>query len=378
MANVTFNAFVEKAGDFLKAVAIVLGTFVLILLLVCIVFPFLWGIIFNPVIFVFFALGIPASAANWIYGQEEENDGRYNNPLDQVGSEMINWFIRFNRRMLGWEIRLLPWYARKHFVAADSLEFEPYEAMRYFRGLKSDKEKMQFLLPLIPVKESGRHTAFLNSMWNLAEGAECKMVLEAKDCRQKSFSVEEVKYACDHNLVEIVKENIENNTPSSEVLMFLMQRYTTTSDKNCGMWLSFLIKREGLASSLIDYAYSLESDKLNKLVEEGMSVYGQVSLAKHAKSYDLDEWSDLCTTTSDICPEAQKLMTEDMLRIFYKTNHNMSEEAIYFFLSKKKFVQEIFSHEPNFGIASKRIESIVKGSMDLLKVYNLAVKCKKA
>ena len=54
-----------------------------------------------------------------------------------------------------------------------------------------------------------------------------------------------------------------------------------------------------------------------------------------------------------------------MIKIFYETGHHMDEGAIFYWLSQEKFVDHIFSNEPEFGLISSRIKALVSGSETL-------------
>lgn len=326
----------------------------------CIVLPVCLILVFNPVSFLLWALLIPASAASWIVSNDEDT------VIDNVAGFCI--------ALVKWEMYILPWYAKKHFVAKFPDNFKSSTVMKYFRGLKNEKEQMEFLLNVFPVKGSMsvEYTQLMKKIWDMAEKNERKLILSAKSYRNKAFSLEEVKYACENNMHELVQENFEFCTPSSEVLKSLIGIYAETDDINCEDWLKVLIKREGLSSELISFANGLKNEKLNQLVEENLLVFGQKSLAQRYNNNNmLAEWEKFCATTAHICTEAQKFMSRGMMAEFHRRGHHLSEEAIFYFLSKKdERAKDILIYESDYGLVSQRIKNLVFSSPELLQTLN--------
>lgn len=327
---------------------------------VCVILPIFLIFICNPVAYLIWALIIPASAASWVV--QGDDDGF----LDTI----MNFLISTVR----WEMYLLPWYAKKHFIAKFPNNFKSSTVMKYFRGLKTEKEQMEFLPNVFPVKGSMsvEYTQLMKKIWDMAEKNERKLILSAKSYRNKAFSLEEVKYACENNMHELVQENFELCTPSSEVLKSLIGIYAETDDINCEDWLKVLIKRVGLSSELISFANGLKNEKLDKLVEESLLVFGQKSLAQRYNNNNmLAEWEKFCATTELICTEAQKFMSRGMMAEFHRLGHHLSEEAIFYFLSKKdERAKDILIYESDHGLVSQRIKNLVFSSPELLQTLN--------
>lgn len=107
-------------------------------------------------------------------------------------------------------------------------------------------------------------------------------------------------------------------------------------------------------------------------IDIAMEAHSQKVLTNNLrKNYDEKQWQNFCENTQNISYEAEICMCSDQYKVFHRTGHKLSAEAIKFMMQKADHMIccQIFHYEPNFGLITDEIASIVKSSRDLYPMY---------
>jgi proteasome lid subunit RPN8/RPN11 len=270
--------------------------------------------------------------------------------------------------MLFWEVKLMPWYVKKHFVNEMPSDFSAEEMLRLFQE-KLPEEKKGFFGDIVEID----NPALVKFFWDNCDTDDRKTLLSAKIDTLLSYNKrssvnltkDDINFMLDNNMSELMDKYLKYRTPSAEIFKAMMDKVDDSII--CDRLVANLIEREGLSSDLISWVYSVGSEKLKNIVEHALLVHGQKDVTKKYcgfyKGTDAGNWKAFCEETTDICAEAQMEMNhEPMVSLFYETGHHMDERAIFYWLSQEKFVNHIFSNEPEFGLISSRIKALVNGS----------------
>jgi hypothetical protein len=311
---------------------------------------------YNPFAFLLWMLICPSTAADGFY---EYNRGK---------EACFGWYGRFIHWMLFWEVKLMPWYVRREFIAQMPKDFSSEDCLRYFDGLY-EEGRPAFIAGLFD-------TPIINDLWNSNDIAVRKEICETKVMNRKAMDLNELVFMLENKMYVTYNEYLKNTTPSAKAFQYLMEHVTDDekSDASCEGWVEMLIKREGLSSDLISWTYTNGSKKLQTIVDHALLVHGQKATVKKLCGFycgtDAAEWKAFCEETPNICAEAQMEMNYHlMIKIFYETGHHMEESAIFYWLSVGKFVEYIFANEPEFGLISPRIKALVNNDRELYREY---------
>lgn len=89
------------------------------------------------------------------------------------------------------------------------------------------------------------------------------------------------------------------------------------------------------------------------------------------KKFDEAKWTNFCKETDVIYPEVQMCMNSDQYKIFHNTGHQMSAEAILYFMQKVDYPVcfLIFNYEDEMGLVTEDIKRIVKSDDQLYSIY---------
>jgi hypothetical protein len=324
--------------------------------------PFTVALCWNPIMFPIWMLLSPSRTADGFY---EYNRGK---------EACFGWFGKFIHAMLFWEVKLMPWYVRRAFIEEKPADFSVKEMHKFFVELPQDEKKGFFM----EVADADR-PEIIREMWDMCSEDEKKVLLTAKVESLLSSNKhccmalrdDDVKYMLNHNMQNVMAKYIKYRTPSASTFQVLMDRVKdANSDIDCESWVVELIVAHGLSSELISWVYSCGSDKLKNLVENALRIHGQKDITKRLVGFyrgtDADEWQAFLEKTPEICAEAQMEMDYAlMVKMFYEAGHHMDERAIFHWLSKGKFINEIFTNEPENGLISPRIKALVSGSETL-------------
>lgn len=370
MANFNFSRVWNAVKNFFSACAeigweVIKFLFLAILVVIgigLIYLPITLIFCYNPVAFLLWMLIRPGTAADGFY---EYNRGK---------EAMFGWYGRFIHWMLFWEVKLMPWYVRRAFINEKPVDFSVKEMHKFFVELPENEKKGFFMA----VADADR-PEIIREMWDMCSEDERKTLLTAKVesllSSKKHCCVElrddDVKYMLNHNMHNVMAKYIKYRTPSAGTFQTIMDRVKDKdSDIDCESWCVELIIAHGLSSELISWVYSCGSDKLKNLVENALRIHGQKDVTKRLLSVsNFTEWLAFLKKTPEICAEAQMEMNhKEMVQLFYKTGHHMAEEAIFYWLSKAMFVEEIFTNEPENGLISPRIKALVSGNETLSRM----------
>jgi len=315
-----------------------------------------WGIampvmtvtVFNPVIFPVWAMIWPKKMAAMLFA------------YDSTDSGCINGLYVFWRWLLLWEVRLMPWHARWRFVDEAPKYFSKKDLLKYYRLAKDGEAALKHL--------RHRGVDICEDVWQSNDYADQYAVIKAS----KSYNDEHIAFMLQNkDLHVMLSEYAQQNTLSLGSLRLLL--YSMSGGEfDEGLRMKILkqqIIKNGLPADMIEEIIG-RKDELARMVSSWLEIYSQCKVAQKA---DKTEWLQFCKTTSEICAEAQKMMTQDKIEVFYASGHKMAEDAIFSFLSRATknmrdyagIVHLIFSNEKAEVLASPRIKAVIDSSAEL-------------
>ena len=254
----------------------------------------------------------------------------------------------------------MPWHARWWFVDEAPKYFSKKDLLKYYRLAKDDVAALKHL----------RHCGvdICEDVWQSNDDADQYAVIKAS----KSYNDEHIAFMLqDKDLHVMLSEYAQQNTLSADVLRLLIS--SMSRDKfDEGLIMKILkqqIIKNGLPADMIEEIIG-RKDKLAHMVSGWLEIYSQCKVAQKANK---EAWLQFCKTTSEICAEAQKLMTQEEIEVFYASGHKMAEDAIFSFLlcATKNMrdyvgiVHLIFSNEKAEVLASQPIKAMIDSSSEL-------------
>lgn len=347
MANFSFNSIVNKAWN---GICAIIGVFFGILIL-GIVFASCILICYNWFLFPIWALARPKSVAEDMTEDRGKNDNLWNN------------FFNFVTPLLAWQIRLLPWYARKHFVATMPETFDKVDLVKYYRRAEDKAEAFKLF--------DGRDDAKSYLWYKMADGERDGYLTIAN-----VWTNDMLQYAIENDLKAEIREYFKTNTPSEELAKLMLKEAETKA------WVmdifSNCIKKHGLNKCLVNDVFTNGSGNLQNAVGKALDVYAQVAIIKslsagyHNDQKDKD-WADFCKQTPNFYPEAEKAMAYGMFAEFYKSGHRLSEDGICYHLQVcsegSVILHAIFDEQAEDILASERAMAIMNSRDDIKKMF---------
>jgi hypothetical protein len=361
--------FLGVFGDLMKGIAILIACLVLTIFLWFIAFPIFAVLIFNPVMFYLWSLIVPRGIAGMFY----ENDYSENNPLDEWANLMVAIFGWLCRKSLRWEINLLPWYAKKHFIKTRPTDFGVKDVVRYSRTLP-EEEKTGFMTEFIPENEdndilTAKKEALYDDLWSMRDMWINKALLAAKNTMHKPFTKEEMQYLRDTGDLNTLDAYLKWATLSEEHLKILI----VSKDIEILERVAKHIKCNGVSPDFI--AWATANNANCELLTKNIDIFSQIVLVrKHQRTADdqiIESWKRFCAGTADIYSEAQVEFNSIQTKVFYETGHpEMSEEAVFHFFSqaikeKSDVAKIIIEKEGEKALKSKRIKLLVMSNFAL-------------
>lgn len=371
--NVNWNRvinIIEVCAKVLRTIILVIAAIVLTCILWGLAFPIMWIVMFNPVMFYLWSLVWPRRAASAFYDVDNEDE---NNPLDAWATLMIAIFMWLCRKSLRWEINLLPWYAKKHFINEEPTDYNVTEVVRYFRTLP-ENEKTGFMTNFIPASNDKDEAKIAKDdlyedLWSMRDMWINKALLAAKNLMRKAFTKDEMQYICDTNDVNTLDKYLKWATLSEEHLQKMMK----STNVEILARVEEHIKRNGVSPDFIAWAY--ENNANVELLSKNLDIYSQIIMVRrHQRTADdqiVKSWRKYCAGTPEIYSEAQMEFSSVQTKIFYETSHNeMSEEAVFHFFSetikeKSDVAKVIIENEGEKALKSERIKLLVKSNFVL-------------
>ncbi len=352
MAKFSFISILSKVWDFICVIFQCIG-YLICTLFIGIIFAFCILLCYNWFIFPFWALIRPKSVAKDMTEDREKNDCLWTS------------FFRFVTPLLAWEIRLLPWYAKKYFISKMPEIFSPVTMVKYYRKAANKEEAAKLMNP--EAKLYAWHKL------NDVERADFLSFISG-------WNDDMLEYAIECDLDTKIKKYYENNTPSENHMLLML----TAADAKGKFWfkpiLTSCIKKHGLKQSLIDDIFRDSSAELKSLISQALEVYAQVSFVKahHNINSSSIDWGMFCARTKDICPEAEMEMIGWMTYAFYREGHRMSEQAICHFckLAYENSIYEgiahtIFAEQGNDCRKSERAMALINSRSNLKELFIL-------
>ena len=254
----------------------------------------------------------------------------------------------------------MPWHARWWFVDEAPERFSKKNLLKYYHLAKDREAALRHL--------SHRGVDICEDVWHSNYYADQLAVIKAS----KSYNDEHIAFMLENkDLHAMLSEYAQQNTLSAESLRLLL--YSMSGGEfDEGLRMKILkqqIIKNGLPADMIEEIIG-RKDELARMVSSWLEIYSQCKVAQKA---DKTEWLQFCKTTSEICAEAQKLMTQEEIKVFYASGHKMAEDAIFSFLSRAiknmrdyaGIVHLIFSNEKAEVLASSRIKAVIDSSSEL-------------
>lgn len=332
--------------------AFVLGTVFLAILSYGILFPILTALCFNPIMFPLWTAIVPYTMVKMLYAHDN-SETRW----------ALNGWAIFWRFFIGWEVYLLPWSMKKHFVNSEPEKFGYKSLIRFYRESDNGVETLEKM----PYN-------FCDRLWKEGNDDDKKNIILARLNSQWRIDTMHLVFMFDHKMKEELLSYAEKNTLPANFISKLLEENLShcTIDSLSFMLLERQIIKHGLVPELIKIAYRHGNAGVAEHVGRWLSIYGQ---CRQAKNRTTDEWQMFCINTKEICTEAQVLMNVWQAEMFYRTSHKMSEEAIFYFFSRvpqdatcgfEQYVaNSIIANEENCGICSERIRTLVNASFPL-------------
>lgn len=228
-------------------------------------------------------------------------------------------------------------------------------------------------------------------LWNLAVAMENSERQTQKKVFTEFFDCDFIDDAKFRTLIanrrySFIWDMLKEKTPSKDRVAMLLNQalfsdcnlktsknYKTAGDEDAMKIVLFVVRRNGLDCDLISDLCALKEHKKEEIkqIEQALDAYAQRVFTDNT-SGATPEWQAFCENTSEICPEAQKLMCPEQYAVFLATDHNLDASAIAHFFKKASkddnlMVQMIMSHEPEHGLISDEIDNIVKSKSILFE-----------
>ncbi|MBQ9034857.1 MAG: hypothetical protein IJ099_02700 [Alphaproteobacteria bacterium] len=338
-----------RVFDFIKEAFAACFLVIIVILLWGIAMPVMTVAVFNPVIFPLLAMIWPKKMAAMLFAYDSTDSGWLTNGLNA-----------FWRRLLLWEVRLMPWHARWRFVDEAPERFSKKNLLKYYRLAKDGVAVLKHL--------RHRGVDICEDVWHSSDYADHLAVVKAS----KLYNEEHIAFMLQNkDLYVMLSAYAQQNTLSADVLRMLIKTMSGNFDEGLRMKiLKQQIIKNGLPADMIEEIIG-KKDELARMVSSWLEIYSQCKVAKKA---DKTEWLQFCRKTSKICAEAQKLMmTQEEIEVFYASGHKMAEDAIFSFLSRATknmrdyagIVHLIFSNEKAEVLASPRIKAVIDSSAEL-------------
>ena len=338
-----------RVFDFIKEAFAAFCLGIIVILVWGIAMPVMTVAVFNPVIFPLWAMIWPKKMAGMLFAYDSETGGWLTNGLNA-----------FWQWLLLWEVRLMPWHARWWFVDEAPERFSKEDLLHYYRLAKDG------VTALIHLRHRG--VDICEDVWQSNDYADQLAVIKAS----KSYNDEHIAFMLENkDLHAMLSEYAQQNTLSADVLRMLI-RSMSGGDFDEGLRMKILkqqIIKNGLPANMIEEIIG-RKDELARMVSSWLEIYSQCKVTQNANKA---AWLQFCKTTSKICAEAQKLMTQEEIEVFYASGHKMAEDAIFSFLSRATknmrdyagIVHLIFSNEKAEVLASPRIKAVIDSSAEL-------------
>lgn len=339
-----------RVFDFIKEAFAACFLVIIVILVWGIAMPVMTVAVFNPVIFPLWAMIWPKKMAAMLFAYDSTDSGWLTNGLNA-----------FWQWLLLWEVRLMPWHARWWFVDEAPERFSKKNLLKYYRLAKDGVAALKHL--------RHRGVDISEDVWQSNDYTDQYAVIKAS----KSYNDEHIAFMLQNkDLHVMLSEYAQQNTLSAESLRLLL--YSMSGGEfDEGLRMKILkqqIIKNGLPSDMIK-EFVGKGDELARMVSSWLEIYSQCKVAQNANEA---EWLQFCCkTTSEICAEAQKLMTQDKIEVFYASGHKMAEDAIFSFLSRATknmrdyagIVHLIFSNEKAEVLASPRIKAVIDSASEL-------------
>ena len=346
-----------RVFDFLKEAFAACFLVIIVILVWGIAMPVMTVTVFNPVIFPVWAMIWPKKMAAMLFAYDSTDSGWLTNGLNA-----------FWQWLLLWEVRLMPWRARWWFIHETPKRFSKEDRLTYYRLAKDGAEALEHL----------RHRGcdicaevWNGAVWGAPSDAERFDVIRSKGLNDR-LSPEEINFMIDNQeLREQLEDYLKYNTLSVETLRMLIETMSG-GEFDEGLRMKILkqqIIKNGLPANMIEEIIG-RKDELARMVSSWLEIYSQCKVAQNANEA---AWLQFCKTTSEICAEAQKLMTQEEIEVFYASGHKMAEDAIFSFLSRATknmrdyagIVHLIFSNEKAEVLARPHIKAVIDSSSEL-------------
>ncbi|MBP5352298.1 MAG: hypothetical protein J6Y91_00840, partial [Alphaproteobacteria bacterium] len=265
-----------------------------LLVLIIIIFLLLETIvIFNPIVFPFWAMICRKS-----FG--EQVCGTCKNDIDEVYQQVC-------QSLLLWEIKLFPMWMKRQFVLAGPQLFSVIDQYNVAHELKGD-DKIEFVGR---ISEEAR-----NYLWRRKYPLDRDAVI----AKAKKLSEEILTDLIERDKDEVIDVFIEKTTPSSACVKLLMdyacQKNFSSLGRKC---LVKLILKHGLSADLIDFAYNLDYKPLTELINDTLVIRNQsLMMDQFAGTGDDKEllWQKFCKDNEYICIDAERKMQQWMFKEF--------------------------------------------------------------
>lgn len=338
-----------RVFDFIKEAFAAFCLGIIVILVWGIAMPVMTVAVFNPVIFPLWAMIWPKKMAAMLFAYDSTDGGWLTNGLNA-----------FWQWLLLWEVRLMPWRARWWFIHETPKRFSKEDRLTYYRLAKDRVSALKHL----------RHRGcdICEDVWQSNDYADQYAVIKAS----KSYNEEHIAFMLQNkDLHVMLSEYAQQNTLSADVLRMLI-RSMSEGDFDEGLRMKILkqqIIKNGLPADMIEEIIG-RKDEMARMVSSWLEIYSQCKVTQNANKA---AWLQFCKTTSKICAEAQKLMTQEEIEVFYASGHKMAEDAIFSFLSRATknmrdyagIVHLIFSNEKAEVLASPRIKAVIDSSAEL-------------
>jgi len=352
----SFSGLINKIGNFFgyawDVIRLIANCIGLVFAVIMIGIIYLFSIIFvyNWIMFPIWALARPKSTA----------EGMTSDP-----GTVSAWddFYKFVTPCLAWEIRLLPWYARKYFIGRMPEVFDKVDLVKYYRRAEDKAEAFKLF--------DGREDAKSYLWYKLHDGE--------RDGYLKIVNVwtnDMLKYAIENDLKAEIREYFKTNTPSEG------HYYLLLSSVGAKVWLmpiiASCIKKHGLKQSIVDDIFVDGSKELKETINNALETFAQVTFVKAHQNINNSaiDWGVFCARTKDICPEAEMEMIPWMTDSFYRANHRMSEKAICYFCKAayensiyESIAQTVFAEQGDDCRKSEHIMALINSRPNLKNLF---------
>lgn len=288
-------------------------------------------VFFNPIVFWFWTVIAPGSAARSLKNTMKADDCSCDHPLDLPGK----FYWEMNRKLRF----LLPWRCKKEFLRVTCLkEATLQQELKFFN--ESYQEDL--------IKKNWLSKEAKESLWFQIGGLRELLLPHMGTLTAKQFSI----LVTNEEWGAVIKY-FNTHTPSEQMLQMLLDKAEATDNK-CPQALELLCnyaKARSLPASVINKLYKMKGVNGNseKAIENALASYAQkqILIASHE---DLKLWEKLCRQIKDdgeIFDENQKLMSLRQYGIYRASGLKLCEAAIIHFLSKEdlNMAEEIIKYE---------------------------------